>query len=338
MNTRPIVLHLVDDATAGGVMRVVDFIRTSTDMAKLGEHKVVHIKRGKIPRRRFDADIIVSHLAISWRNLPALLAIRAGCTAKPFIHVEHSYTEGFVALNVRNKRRFSTLLKVAFSIFDRVIAVSEAQAAWIISRGFCTAPKLATVQSCVDLAPFREIPSLAGPVRIFGAIGRLDAQKGFDTLIHAFRTCTAPDIQLHIYGEGDAESLLRQLAGGDERIKFKGFASDPVAAFAQVDAVVMPSRWEAYGLVAIETLSAGRHLICADIDGLNDHKSGGANLFRPGSVNDLAEKIIKLCSEGSCGTGFSPYRSVSVLEERFLGNWADILDRAGRMRAQARQE
>jgi hypothetical protein len=38
----------------------------------------------------------------------------------------------------------------------------------------------------------------------------------------------------------------------------------------------MPSRWEAYGLVAIETLAAGRRLLVNNVDGLTDHVPHGA--------------------------------------------------------------
>ena len=325
MTARPVVLHLVDDHTAGGVMRVVDFMRTSPAMAACGDHRVRYVKRGKVLGNLPEADIIVSHLAVSWRTLPALIALRASNASKPLLHVEHSYTEAFVALNVRNRRRFSALLRIAFSLFDRVVAVSHAQASWIISRGFCPAKKLATIQSCVDLADFRNVSASAGPARIFGAIGRLDSQKGFDTLIHAFRSCSNPDIQLHIYGEGVEEPLLRTLAGGDERISFKGFASDPAAPFAQVDAVVMPSRWEAYGLVAIEALSAGKRLICSDTDGLRDHQARGAQLVRAGSINDLRAKLIDLSSQRVTTAPISPFRQTNVLENCFAKKWAELI-------------
>lgn len=325
MTALPIVLHLVDDTTAGGVMRVVDFIRTSPEMAKLAVHRVRHVKRGQVNTQRLDADMIVSHLAISWRNLPTIIAIRAAHATRQFLHVEHSYTETFVALNVRNRRRFSTLLKVSYALFNRVIAVSNGQFQWISTRGLCQPHKLMTIQSCVDLAPFRSLSAPAGPARIFGAIGRLDRQKGFDTLIAAFRACTNPDIRLHIFGEGDEEQALRALAGADDRIIFKGFTPDPVAAFAQVDAIVMPSRWEAYGLVGIEALSAGRALVCSDLDGMADHRSGGAVLVRPGSVSDLKAQIIALSSPGREAAQASPYRAGDVLEYRFVSGWAQIL-------------
>ncbi len=325
MTNRPIILHLVDDATAGGVMRVVDFIQNASGMAALGEHRVQHVKRGKIAARPFQADVIVSHLAISWRSLPAFIAMRAVNPGKQFVHIEHSYTKAFVALNVKNRRRFTTLLKVSFSLFDRVIAVSDGQADWIKFRGFCAPEKLETIQSCVDLTQFRNLPSSKGPIRTFGAIGRLDQQKGFDTLIAAFRACPDPDLRLHIYGEGDQKTTLRNLASGDDRIVFKGFIQDPVAAFAQVDAVVMPSRWEAYGLVAIEALSAGRPVICSDLDGLRDHKAGGAILVRAGSISDLKCKIVDLSSQKAGDLITSPYRASAVLEDRFVAAWARIL-------------
>jgi glycosyltransferase involved in cell wall biosynthesis len=216
-------------------------------------------------------------------------------------------------------------LKVAFALFDRVVAVSHAQANWIKSRGFCASEKLATIQSCVDLSEFRNISSPVGPVRIFGAIGRLDEQKGFDTLIAAFCRCTNPDIRLHIYGEGDQEVTLRNLASGDDRVIFKGFVEDPADAYAQVDAVVMPSRWEAFGLVAIEALSSGRQLICADLDGLKDHEIGGAKFIRAGSISDLVGKISELCSGGEGPAAMSPYRFSNVLEEQFVKGWKSIL-------------
>jgi glycosyltransferase involved in cell wall biosynthesis len=325
MSAVPIVLHLVDDTTAGGVMRVVDFIQTSPGMAELGEHRIQHIKRGKIEGRPLCADVVVSHLAVSWRSLPALIAMRAMNVGKLFVHIEHSYTEAFVALNVKNRRRFGALLKVSFSLFDRIIAVSHAQAKWLETRGYCRSEKLTTIQSCVDLAPFRKLPSVAGPVRVFGAIGRLDHQKGFDTLITAFRACNNAEIRLHIFGEGDQEQTLRKLAGGDDRIVFQGFMQDPVAAFAQVDAVIMPSRWEAYGLVAIEALSAGRQLICADLDGLNDHEVGGAFLVRAGSISDLTKTIDGLSSGPKNDVLISRYRSSEVLERRFITGWERIL-------------
>jgi glycosyltransferase involved in cell wall biosynthesis len=291
MAHKPQILHLIDDTTAGGVTRVVDFICTSEVLNRSGDHLVHKVQRGRFGSLQKDVDVIVSHTTISWRTLPALIALRAARPNTPIIHVEHSYTSAFVSLNVARKGRFASLLRVAFSLFDRVVAVSHAQADWMTSRNIIEARKLTTIQSCVDLTPFQSIPRPVGQIKTLGAIGRLDRQKGFDLLIDAFRSLPDPSLRLKIVGTGPQEDMLRKMAGADERIEFAGFCPDPRRAFCGVDGVVMPSRWEAFGLVAIEALASGRPLLCAHVDGLVDHEAHGTQYFGSFTRGSLASAI-----------------------------------------------
>lgn len=297
MTFKPTILHLVDDTTAGGVMRVVDLICGSDELAKSGKHRMHRVTRGRFMSVPEWADIIVSHTTISWRSLPALIALRASHPKTPLIHVEHSYTAAFVSHNVSRKGRFSSLLKAAFSLFDRIVAVSNAQAKWMTSRNLVSAQRLTTIQSCVDLTPFQSIRPITTPVKTFGAIGRLDPQKGFDMLINAFRTLPDPSLRLKVFGTGPEEQALRELAAGDDRIEFMGFCADPTEPFANVDAVVMPSRWEAFGLVAIEASAAGRRLLCAQVDGLRDHSHLGAEYFDNYTESHLANAMARLAGQ-----------------------------------------
>lgn len=325
MSRLPRVVHLVDDATAGGVMRVIDHLLTSPDLATQANHSLIHLARGKISARVYEADLIVSHLSISWRNLPMLIAAGASNASTPFVHVEHSYTEAFVALNVKHRARFTALLKTAFSLFDRVVAVSNEQSAWIARRGFCRADKVVAIQSCVDLSAFRAMPAPSGKPYVFGAIGRLDTQKGFDTLIKAFRARKRNDVELHIFGEGAEEVNLRNQAAGDDAIVFKGYANNAQAAFADVDTVLMPSRWEAYGLVAIEALSAGRQLFCANTDGMRDHACGGATLITGGSISLWAEVINGNIAPNHLLSNEVNYRTDDILERNFAFSWNSLV-------------
>jgi glycosyltransferase involved in cell wall biosynthesis len=323
MTHRPTVLHLVDDTTAGGVMRVVDFLVSSGRLQAQAEHITQQVARGSIRPACLEADIIVSHLTLNWRGLPGLTALRAANLRTPMIHVEHSYTAGFVAHNVPKPRRFLAMLRLGFAIFNKVVAVSEAQAAWMRDQSLCRADKVTVIASCVDLQAFRAIAQRTGPVRVFGAIGRLDRQKGFDTLIAAFRTLTQPDIALHIYGQGEEEASLRRLASGDPRIHFMGFAATPTDAFDAVDAVIMPSRWEAYGLVAIEALSAGKPLICANVDGLNDHAAHGAIVVPLGNESDIAGALSQAMTKDT--GALAHHLSEPALEDAFLQSWTDLI-------------
>ncbi|MFD1341123.1 glycosyltransferase family 4 protein [Litorisediminicola beolgyonensis] len=274
--TRPRIIHLFDDATSGGIMRVLDYVQQNAEMSLQADHELRRVTRGSLSLGRYDADMVVSHLTVNWRSLPGLMALRAANPQLPLVHVEHSYTEQFVALHVPRRGRFETLLRCANSLFDRVVAVSAAQAEWMRARSLAPRGKLKVIRSAVDYAPFLALPEPTGAPRVVGAIGRLDPIKGFDVLIEAFRSDPDLDLELRIFGDGPEAPRLKALAAGDPRIRFFGHYDDPVAAMASVDIVAMPSMREAYGLVAAEARAAGRLLLVSPVDGLLDHVADGA--------------------------------------------------------------
>ncbi|MGO4916717.1 glycosyltransferase [Pseudogemmobacter sp. W21_MBD1_M6] len=292
--TLPRIAHLVDDTSAGGVTRVLDFIRSNPDMARFAQHVVHVLPRGKMSAPSMDADVLVSHLSINWRGLAGLMSLRAANAAVPMIHVEHSYTAGFTGSNVLRRARFRTLLRTAYALFDRVVAVSEDQGKWLVARGVVQHNALSVIPSAVDVAPFLALSPRFDRPKVIGAIGRFDTQKGFDTLIKAFRQSAHPDQELHLIGDGPERENLETLAAGHPRITFTGFATDPVAAMEKVDAIAMPSRWEAYGLVALEARAAGRPLVVSAIDGLNDHIARGAIAVSSHSVDEWACALNRL--------------------------------------------
>ncbi|WMS42790.1 glycosyltransferase [Acuticoccus sp. MNP-M23] len=270
------VAHLIDDASFGGINRMLAHLEaTSEDGAVC--HRIVRVRRGQMNLPQMQADVVVSHLSTSWSNMPLFTALRAAYPDQPLIHVEHSYSERFAALNVTSRARFGALLKSAYALFDRVVAVSEAQANWLVRRGFVAEQKLHVIHPCVDLEPFMEAASAPAPGRrIVGALGRFDTQKGFDILIKAFRALPTSDMTLHLYGDGPEREALVALAAGQPNIVFKGFAANPAEAIAECDVIAMPSRWEPFGLVALEALAASRPVICPRADGMACHLVAGA--------------------------------------------------------------
>jgi glycosyltransferase involved in cell wall biosynthesis len=119
---------------------------------------------------------------------------------------------------------------------------------------------------------------------------------------------------------------LRNLAQGDARIAFKGWSSTPADAISGVDAVVMPSRWEAFGLVAIEALAAGRPLMTSGIDGLSDHVKGGALNIAADTPREWAAALAKLTEGAAPYPDLSPYRLREMLELAFAQGWNDLVE------------
>ena len=270
--TQKKILHLVDDTTAGGVMRMLDHLLAQSDLSGVVEQKVLKVKRTAFSWGKLNADVIVSHVVPSWRSLPAFSALRAMHLDTRLVHVEHSYTRAFTTLNVPHKRRFFAMLRVIYSFFDQVVAVSHAQSDWIKERRLAASEKLTVVPPTVDLEQLSRKTMPPKSKTTIGAIGRLEQQKGFDVLIQGFRSTQMPEARLLIFGEGSQRSYLEELAEGDPRIEFRGHAEDPAAAYQAVDIVAIPSRWEAYGLVLDEALAAGRTVLASKVDGLRDRE------------------------------------------------------------------
>lgn len=314
------IAHLLDDSSPGGVVRFLDLLTAS---AELGPQEVVPVRRGSWIAPLVEADVIVSHLSISWRNLPLFMALRAKYPSTPLIHVEHSYSEGFAGLYVKNRRRFNALLRVSYSLFDRVVAVSEGQADWLLSEGVVSQEALRVISPVVALEHFSIIPAQTGPVHRIGAIGRLDSQKGFDVLITAFRQSALAGMELSIYGDGPERAALEALAEGDNRIRFHGFA-DPVEAMSECDVIAMPSRYEPFGLVCLEARASGRMVLTSGVDGLADQVNSGA-VTVGADVEAWSEALRGLKGHQNWDANSSIRQKAMASEHHCICLWQDLM-------------
>lgn len=269
--------HLIDDRRMGGVTRFLDQLKTLRP-----QDRTDFVKRGTMRARAYDTPLIVSHLAISWRSLPMLIALRACNPKARLIHIEHSYCEGFETHRVKRQRRFRTLLRAAYALFDEVICVSRGQAAWTAKAGIVPEGKQRIAPPLVDLVPFLDLPAPAfGETLRFGFVGRLDEQKGLDILVSAWRAARPERATLEIFGDGPMRETLEEMAKGETSIRFHGRTDTPAEAYRQFDVALMPSRWEPYGLSCLEARAAGRPVLTSGVDGLAEQvKSGGGILTR----------------------------------------------------------
>jgi len=106
-------------------------------------------------------------------------------------------------------------------------------------------------------------------------LGRLVEEKGFDLAVRAFANSCArlPQAELVIAGDGPCRSPLMDLAqrlGVGERVRFTGWVdpSDRLALIDSASAVVVPSRREPFGLVALEAALRGRPVVARAVGGL----------------------------------------------------------------------
>jgi len=128
-------------------------------------------------------------------------------------------------------------------------------------------------------------------------VGRLDKQKGFDILLQAFAKANLDNAVLHVIG---ASFLDEDEHSGSlpPNVELHGWKSrdELLTYYSQADALVVPSRWEGFGLVAAEALRAGCPVLAADVGGLPELVIDGETgfLFPPGSVEALSNLLRKI--------------------------------------------
>lgn len=124
-------------------------------------------------------------------------------------------------------------------------------------------------------------------------VGRFDPQKGLDYLMKQFLKYSNPNIHLYVVG-GSVLSEDHYDDICDERIQFLGWIPhEEMAAFYEdCDAVIMPSRWEAFGLVAIEAMKYKKPVIVSNRGALPELIQDGYNGYVFDMEDDASLPVI----------------------------------------------
>ena len=136
-------------------------------------------------------------------------------------------------------------------------------------------------------------------------VGRLGRMKGFDLLINAFAHANlAPDIRLVIAGDGPEHARLHEAAeqlGVGARVELAGRldAAAVARAMSNALAVVVPSRMEAFGIVALEAWRSGAPLIMTNRGGAPEFVNDGSDaiLVDPEDTAALGDALTCVCAD-----------------------------------------
>ena len=159
----PTIAHLLDDDRLGGVTGV---IAQQRKWLTRWEHRTLVVATARRLAPRVDADLIIVHFTVGWAKLPFLASLRLRHPRRKVILVEHSYTEGFERHCVPQPERFRTMLRLAYRLVDRVVAVSQGQARWMREHRLVDEARLDVITQGRDLPQLFALPLLASALRL----------------------------------------------------------------------------------------------------------------------------------------------------------------------------
>ncbi|MCB8985998.1 MAG: glycosyltransferase family 4 protein [Ardenticatenaceae bacterium] len=158
----------------------------------------------------------------------------------------------------------------------------------------------------LDSLTIRSVLGLEPSVPVVVLVGRIDPWKGQAELIQAASIVLEehPETVFLLIGQGDPEYMekLKQLVVDlelGEKVLFLGHRDDIPQILAAADIATMPSYYEAFGLVALESMAMAKPVIATKAGGVPEFLVDGEMgiLIPPSDADALAEAIIRLLND-----------------------------------------
>ncbi len=170
-------------------------------------------------------------------------------------------------------------------------------------------------------------------------VARHKAQKRLSDAISVFRRVVDdhPDARLDIFGSGTLEPLLRRKIERDgltDVVRLRGFHPQARDAFWRSGATMMTSRYEAYPLTSLESLSRGCPVVSYDIKyGPREQITDGVDgfLVADGDIDAMSTRIVQLLRrpELAEGMGQAAQRTAAAHgPDAFVDSWVAVLEAA----------
>jgi len=208
---------------------------------------------------------------------------------------------------------------------DSIIAGNPGEAADLIWRERADASKICTIPPGVDTELFQPLDraacrhelGLSESDQVVAFVGRIDPIKGIDTLLAAaqhLKSNIGDRLVVLIVGgdldaNGEPVGALQEVAGTAQALGISSsirlIGAQPQnrlpVIYSAADVVCVPSRYESFGLVAVEAMACGVPVVASRAGGLIYTVEDGETGFLASIENDreFADAILKILTSTS---------------------------------------
>ena len=214
---------------------------------------------------RIDPDILMLHS--TWAGLfvrfPYLFLSKG---KKKIIYNAHGWA--FLRdTSLKHKKVYALVEKLLSRVTERIINVSDYEQNAAIEFGLPKEKMLRIYNgvNTIGTVPTVEISGLDPNKINLLFVGRLDRQKGLDWLLEQFHyNISRQDVHLYVIGASVVQD--QKVSVSDDRVTFLGWVDHQrIDGYYRIcDALIMPSRWEAFGLTAVEAMRNERAVIASN--------------------------------------------------------------------------
>jgi len=309
------VLHLIDHLGYGGAPMVVKNIAENIEAARFetlvcalrtnpramtintevinldyGKYNPFTVRAIRYVCRLHNIDILHCHLQ---KSVVSGLLAAPRCRAKVVIHEHGPIFRGGTGCIYR------MFLRHLGSRAAAAVANSQAAASALSRIARIPGQDIPVIANFVDFQRFDPVKydrkkartelGIADDEIAVGFVGRLDHCKGIDALLGSASVLHSKGITCHfvIIGAGPQRAALENLARDlriEDKVTFVGLCENPAELMIALDVGVIPSRREAFGIVAVEFMRMRVPVIAANVGGLPE-------LIEHGKTGMLLEDI-----------------------------------------------
>ncbi|WP_207477673.1 glycosyltransferase [Arenibaculum pallidiluteum] len=226
-------------------------------------------------------------------NVGALLAAMLAGRTRVIVTEHNQISRNYAALRSPLLRAAYRLVPQLYRRAARIVAVSSGVADDLHRFSGLDRRRIDVVHNPIVAAdlPARAAEPVSHPwlrpgqPPVVMAVGRLNPQKDFETLIRAFAALRARRAaRLIILGEGDERAALQRLAGElgvANEVDMPGFVDNPYAHMAKASLFVLSSRFEGLPTVLVEAMACGTPVVATDCP------SGPREILEDGALGGL---------------------------------------------------